>query len=119
MCIDNRDKFWRDIAREAWVRMACFARITDPNATMLDVYRLAQVGLIEEADDDPRLAMVKLWQAMKQSDDGYVSSFGVQMLSMDERTRANILAAARRDAASEAFELAELLFRPSSKKDAQ
>jgi type IV secretory pathway TraG/TraD family ATPase VirD4 len=93
----NEKPFFRDMGREGWARTILFAKITINNATMLDARRLILVGLIEDAEGDPVLAMDLLWEAMLACDayDGYVSSFAAQMIAMDERTRENILATIR------------------------
>lgn len=93
----NEKPFFVDMGREGWARVMCFARVTIPGATMLDVRKLVNVGFIEHADGDPELGMVMLWKAMQKCDayDGYVSSYGAQMLAMDDRTRENVLATIR------------------------
>ncbi|MEM6912808.1 MAG: type IV secretory system conjugative DNA transfer family protein [Pseudomonadota bacterium] len=93
----NEKPFFRDMGRELWARLMCFALLTIPDATMLDVRRLVTVGLIDEADGDPKLAMTMLWTAMMrvQDYDGYVAQTGAQMLNMDDRSRENVLATVR------------------------
>lgn len=94
---ENEKPFFRDQGREGWARIMCWAKLNIPNATMIDVRKLVSVGLTEQAPDDPDLAMKMLWEAMLACDayDGYVSSFGAQMLAMDDRTRENVLATIR------------------------
>ncbi len=93
----NEKPFFRDMGREGWARINCFAKLTIPNSSMVDARRLVQHGYKEEADGDSELAMTMLWMAMQQCDayDGYVSSFGSQMLNMDDRSRENVLATIR------------------------
>ena len=93
----NEKQFFQDMGREGWARINCFAKLTIPNSSMLDARRLVQVGFIEEADGDAELGMVMLWKAMQRCKayDGYVSSYGSQMLSMDDRTRESVLATIR------------------------
>ncbi|MBL4893003.1 MAG: type IV secretory system conjugative DNA transfer family protein, partial [Rhizobiaceae bacterium] len=92
-----KNPFFDDMGRDGWAKIGCFAKLTIPNSSMLDTRRLVQVGFIEEAGGDAQLAMVMLWMAMQKCDayDGYVSSFGSQMLTMDDRTRENILGTIR------------------------
>lgn len=93
----NEKQFFTNVPRELWARLICFGKQTIPGCTMMDIRKLLNVGLIEGAPDDPELAMLMLWEAMRACDayDGYVSSVGAQMLSMDARTRENVLATAR------------------------
>ncbi|WP_298987432.1 type IV secretory system conjugative DNA transfer family protein [uncultured Roseibium sp.] len=92
-----KNPFFDDTGRELWARLMCFAKLTIPNATMLDVRRLATVGLIDEAGGDAELAMAMLWVKLQECDpyDRYVSQIGGQILAMDDRTRENVLATVR------------------------
>ena len=93
----NEKQFFTDMGREGWARIDCFAKLTIRNSSQLDTRRLVQVGFIEKAGGDEKLAMAMLWKAMIRCDayDGYVSSWGAQMLEIDERTRSNVLATIR------------------------
>lgn len=93
----ERDPFFTNAARELWSRAMCFVLVTMRRGTMMDVRRLLTVGFIEAAPEDPDLAIRMVWEAMLACPvyDGYVSSMGAEMLSHDERTRANILATVR------------------------
>lgn len=93
----NEKPFFRDMGREGWARINCFAKLTIPNSSMVDARSLVQQGYKEQAEGDSELAMTMLWMAMQQCDayDGYVSSFGSQMLNMDDRSRENVLATIR------------------------
>lgn len=93
----NEKPFFRDMGRELWARLIYFTKKTIPNATMLDVRKLATVGFIEHADGDPEKGMVILWKALQKciSDEGYASQMGAQMLAMDDRTRESVLATVR------------------------
>lgn len=94
---EERNPFFTNAGRELWARLICFAKLYIPGCTMMHVRRLLNVGLIEAAPDDPDLAMRMLWEAMLSCDayGGYISSVGAQMLSMDDRTRENVLATVR------------------------
>lgn len=93
----NEKEFFQNMGREGWARINCFAKLTIRNSSMVDARRLLQQGFIKEAGGDAELAMTMLWKAMEQcaAYDGYVSSFGSQMLSMDDRTRESVLATIR------------------------
>lgn len=83
--------------RELWARLICFVLWRDPNATMMDVRKLLKQGFLEEANGDPKLAYLMLWEAMLECPiyDGYVSSTGAQMIEMDDKTKSNVLATAQ------------------------
>lgn len=93
----NEKEFFKNMGREGWARINCFAKLTIEDSSMLDARRLVQEGFKDHADGDAQLAMTMLWKAMEQCDayEGYVSSFGSQMLAMDDRTRESVLATIR------------------------
>lgn len=92
-----KNPFFDDTSREGWARMMRFVLHKYPNGTMLDVRRLFARGYHEDAPNDPELAFEMLWEEMLDCDvdDGYVSSFAADIISMDERTRANVLSTIR------------------------
>ena len=90
--------FFVESAQAGWAAMMVFVKVAFPKASMPMVRRLLSVGFIEHTDNnDPEEGMVMLFKAMQQCDayDGYVSSWGSQMLAMDDRTRENVLATMR------------------------
>lgn len=93
----NEKEFFQNMGREGWARINCFAKLTIRHSSMIDARRLVQQGFIQEASGDAELAMTMLWKAMERCDayDGYISSFGSQMLAMDARTRESVLATIR------------------------
>jgi type IV secretory pathway TraG/TraD family ATPase VirD4 len=95
--VSGEKPFFTDMGREGFARINCFAKLIYPNSSMIDARRLIQVGFTEEAEGDAELGMTMLWLAMSKCKayDGYVSSYGAQMLEMDERTRSNVLATIR------------------------
>ena len=92
-----KNPYFDDTGREGWARMMCFVLHKYPNGTLLDVRRLFARGYHKDAPDDPELAFGMLWEEMLDCNiyDGYVSSFAADLLSMDERTRANVLSTIR------------------------
>ena len=95
--VSGEKPFFTEMGRDGFARINCFCKLIYPDSSMIDARRLIQVGFIDEAEGDAELGMKMLWVAMSKCGayDGYISSYGAQMLEMDERTRSNVLATLR------------------------
>lgn len=93
----SNNPFFPLTAAMLWAGIIAHVASTFANGSMINARRLLSKGYIEQADDDAKLAMQMLWQAMAENPswNGYVSNVGLQMLEMPDRERGSVLATAR------------------------
>ena len=89
----NEKEYFKIAGKEGWARLNCFAKWYYPDSSPLHARHFLMHGFIEHADGDSELAMTMLWKAMERCPiyNGYVSSFGTEMLNLDHRTRSSVL----------------------------